>query len=85
MRSKIGSLIIGILAFLVVMTAIVMDILTMGLPGSVAGTPAYLLLLFGSNVHAEEWERGWVLGRTLEMLEFNASDFYPIVGTEQPP
>jgi len=34
---------------------------------------------------AEEWERGWVLGRTLEMLEFNVSDLYPIVGTEQPP
>jgi len=49
MRSRIGSLVIGILAFLIVMTAIAMDILTMGLPNSVAGTPAYLLLLFGSN------------------------------------
>jgi len=49
LRSRVGGIIIGILALLVVMTAIVMDILTMGLPGSVVNTPTYLLLLFGSN------------------------------------
>jgi len=49
LRSRVGWIIIGIFTLLIVMTAIVMDILAMGLPDSVMSTPTYLLLLFGSN------------------------------------